>query len=262
MNKQIRRSNREVAIAFYSYGRDAFAEDFVLKYLELVQKFFPKLGLGLSYWSVCRNDRCTGYKKVTPRTWSLFKPHNIEILSITSNPEGTDEPNFDKYAICPTSYSDVLKCTRISFVVNKTFLQLHTEIFHQIFQEMLLLYPWDFGMAFEDKVLSCEFQIYEGIYRKLPIPTQKNICKWYDVDVEDRLVKLRTIFPYNMLNINQLSREISKGVTLKDYIENSDTSLSKMLTHEANKELYLWTVPEDKVEKIHNDLIDKDIIVY
>ena len=114
---------------------------------------------------------------------------------------------------------------------------------------MLLLYPWDFGMAFEDKVLSCEFQIYEGIYRKLPVPTQRNICKYYDVKVADRLVKLRTIFPYNILNINQLSREISKGVTLKDYIENSDTSLSKMPTTKLIKNYIYGQSPEIKLKK-------------
>ncbi len=94
------------------------------------------------------------------------------------------------------------------------------------------IYPWMFLHAF-----SCT-----GITTP---EERKAIQQWRKATREEKLVKLRDLYPYNFLSESHLSQEVKKGQTLRDFIKKQRCTEFVRLTDYG---LHLWKVPDESLQ--------------
>ena len=231
------------AIGLYAYHRGDPGIQFYKAFYRLILDQFHRLGIEPTYIGASTKIGSGKFRRFGGRVHtklleSEFK--NLVSLSIAANPPGSDAPAFDKYFDVSVGYKHPTGEVLLSYVINESYLLLDSAVFVQTFNELAMLYAWDFGFGFSDiENRQPELHIIGSSDGRLPPDEEKALDIWYNTPPEVRVQKLRSVYPYNILNQTQLSQEVEQGVTLKDYIQQQLVGTLEPL---GDGRLQLWKI--------------------
>lgn len=178
---------------------------------------------------------------------------NITGLTLCVNPAGSDSPAFDTFAELHLGYFSHLNEVILYFTIDNAFINFFDSTFEEVISSLLGIYEFDFGFALQDKKINTpSIHIIGADNGRLNKDEELALRKWYSSSPEDRLERIRDVYPYNILSKNQLSFKQKNGFNLKEYItEKSGMELVAI----KDDDLYLWKIKDLTLMKnITNDL--------
>lgn len=239
------------AIGLHAYHQDHPGASFFERFYSFVRERIACLGVEPTYFGVSGEGYLSKYVKFGGRTHRRVVDanfQNVTGLSVAANPPGSREPAYDSYfessvglhsSGFPQSRGKVID---LWFVMNESLLPFGSNEYERTIQDLIELHPWDFGMGFSDLVeRHPEFHVGELGHDKLTVNEREANNIWYNVPPELRIKKLRSVYPYNIVNEGQLAQEVQSGLTLRQFIQ--DRSIG-MLQPLPGGRLHLWRVPD------------------
>lgn len=163
-------------------------------------------------------------------------------LSLLANPPESTSPTYDSFANAMLNYVEVNRELLLCIVINESFVKIRSREYDELVRSQTGLCRWGFGYGFASSVeKKPDFHILGLDNGKLSAEEYKSLCTWYAAPRDLRAALLRDVYPYNILNDNQLDAQARNGVTLRQIAE-SHPGCS--LTRLAEYGLYMWQVSD------------------
>ncbi len=250
------------ALSLQSYGHPAPEGAVFEKFSAIVLTFFERAGISPTYVGIEGKGYAGDYKKFGSRSHQKLvrsEFRGIRTLSIAANPEGSDEPSYDAFATASLGFIDSTKELLLCFVVNECFITFKSSTYDELWQSFLDLCSWDFGYGFSEEVeKQPEFHILGLDNGKLTPDEQTSLNAWYGALPDERLERLRGIYPYNFVSERQLANIVKDGLTLREFIElQPDVSLTQLMENG----LSLWKIEESSISNVHAQLRESAALI-
>jgi len=259
----------ETAIGLYAYHQGEPGASLYARYYSFVLEELATLGVQPTYFGVNGDGYPQKYVKFGGHVHKRVldtKFEDIAGLSLAANPGGSNAPAHDSFFESELSFhvsgfpDSQGQVTDLSFVINESFLPFGSEEFERVLRSLVELHPWDFGMGFSDTInRHPELHIACLGHDKLT-PTEEEADNiWYNTPPEIRIQKLRSIYPYNIVNERQLALDVENHVSLKELIEELQIGTLERLPQD---ELYLWKIlAESDRQSIRAKLIECSLVI-
>lgn len=249
------------AVAFFKYEDEAPTSDQLRRAYEYFDAKLRRLGAEPTYFGV------GGYLKLKKYGGALhkrslennFAPTKDGSLgfSIYCNPPGSDAPAYDYLALANYSYLPSQSEAVLTFYAEDRYINLPSPAFEDLLAEVAALQAWDFGHALSWPVEREPYMHLIGGKRRDGSEETRRQDKWYAAQEAERLVKIRDVYPYNVLNAQQLAYPLSEATTLRDFIARDPDSALRPLT----PGLELWTVEPEETERVRAALVGTGVLI-
>lgn len=253
---------RAFAIGLYSYSNPSPGRDGFRTFHDLVISIFRGVGVVPTYFAAegvgCRGDLTTyGGKTHTKALKSNFE--GIHVMSLVANPEGSGEPGYDSYASASLAYIKETGETLLCLAMEERYLEFGGEDFEKVLMSLVAMRSWDFGYALSLPIeKKPEFHVLGLDGGTLTPEELRQLNKWYGSPPDERLRKIRDIYPYNIINSTQLGTQISGSETLKDVISRNSNS---SLRHLDGSRLWMWKVQPNALIDVRNKLAESGVLI-
>lgn len=247
-------NEREWVIGLHDYNGTSNQQQVFSAFHDLVIGELENLGLALTYVGV-EGDGYSG--KATKANGAAYKRvrganfAGISVLNLLSNPEGSKQPAYDRFfsaSLNITPHNDNL----LTFCVNDGILGFGSDGFHRILRGAANLHEWTTGYAFVDlSAKQPEFHVMGLDDGNLSADEYERLTKWYTSKREDKSARIRSVYPFNLLNGDQLEQSLSNGQTIREFAMSHGPS---PLVSEGYGGLALWMVPEAELAAIRKML--------
>lgn len=124
-------------------------------------------------------------------------------------------------------------------------------------------YGYSFGSSMNSDNFSWASQYCSGLLIKrknmnnIPTQTDEEYQSWFYNSEEIILGKIRGVYAENILSTQQLNSLLNSGLTLEEFVKNSETSyLSKI-----SDGCYYWKIEKDKINNFHKRLLEEGLII-
>jgi len=239
------------AIGLYSYSAPHPGAQGFTRFYETVLAIFKTAGVTPTYFAA----EGVGYKgdltKYGGRTHAkALKTEfaGIHVISLMANPIESDEPGYDNFASASLAYVEENGEILLCLAMEERLLKFGGTAFERALQSLVSFGAWDFGYAIsQPKENKPEFHILGLDGGVLNQEARRKLNAWYASLPEERLRKIRDIYPYMLLNDAQLTAKISATQTVKDIAISDSRSL---LSPIDGTSLWLWKVQQDAVSDI------------
>ena len=138
-------------------------------------------------------------------------------MSVAANPEGSKQPGYDAFASVGLTYVASVNETMLSMLLDERFAEFGGPQFEKILRSVVALQSWEFGYAvcqpIKKKPLFKVLGLDDG---KLAPAEYKLLNAWYALQPRDRIRKLRDVYPFYVVNDQQLNAPVGGGQTLRD----------------------------------------------
>lgn len=243
-------NEREWVIGLHDYHGVTEAQELFSAFNELVIDELSVLGLELTYVGI----EGEGYSgKATKANGAAYKRlldsgfTGISVLNFICNPKGSNQPAYDRFlsaSLNISAHNDNL----LTFCVNDGILKFGSEGFQRILKLLANVHDWTTGYAFVDLTSKQpEFHVMGLDDGNLSSDAYERLTKWYCSKREDKIARIRSIYPFNLLNSDQLGHRLSNGQTVQEFAESHETS---ELVVDGFRGLTLWAVPENEVAEL------------
>ncbi|WP_426212037.1 hypothetical protein [Massilia sp. TWP1-3-3] len=255
-------SDKAFAIGLYCYTAPSPGADGFKAFYDLITNIFIRIGIAPTYFAA----EGTGYNgnltKFGARTHAKALKSgfsDIHVMSLVANPAGSAEPGYDSYASASLSYVEEIGETLFCLAIEERFLEFSSDDFNSILMSCIALQRWDFGYAVSQPVQKKpEFHVLGLDAGELTVEDQTRLNKWYASLPEARLIKIRDVYPVNVLNNTQLNARVSVSQSLTDVIR-EDKHSSLRLADDG--QLWLWEVEPDGLDDLRNKLAAGDVLI-
>jgi hypothetical protein len=252
---------RELAIGLFKYESTPVEPKLFENFYLLITEWAKDVELDLTYIGAEGEGYTGRLSKFGARMRNKLTKSGfagISVLALYSNPDGSDEPSYDRFFCASLSHvpeqSEVFLCV----TVNEGIVSFGSELHQDLMRRLLSLENWSFGQSFADRIeRQPDFHLMGLNNGDLSDPELKSLTRWYQSQPIDRVSKVRSVYPYNFLNETQLSQPVSE-MTLRDFIENDDAS--QLLSTEC-KGVYMWKVREESVSDIRERLLSSGVLI-
>lgn len=250
------------ALGLYSYSAPHPGAEGFGKFYEQVLATYQELGIQPTYFAAegpgYSGDltRC-GDPSQARLTQSGFA--GVHGLSVAANPEGSKQPGYDAFATVGLSYVASVNETMLCMLMEERFAEFGGPQFEKILRSLVALRSWEFGHAvcqpIEKKPLFHVLGLDDG---KLTPAEYKLLSAWYGSQPSDRVRKLRDVYPFYVVNDQQLNAPVGGGLTLRDFIKRDGRSSLQGLDASG---LWLWRVDGDSLADIRARLTFSDVLI-
>jgi|GEM_PF-1814258 len=227
-----------------------------------VLAFFKRVGVTPTYVGIEGEGYAGDYKRFGSRSHQKLVKSDfnaITTLSIAANPEGSDEPSYDGFATVSLGFTESTEELLLCFVVNECFVEFSGDTYDEAWQLFLNLGSWDYGYGFSDQVdKEPELHILGLDNGKLTQDEQVALSAWYEALPDERLERLRGIYPYNFVGERQLANTVKDGLTLREFIECQVNTPLRRLTGNG---LHLWKIEESSIPNVRAQLKGSTAII-
>lgn len=240
-------SEQEWVIGLHSYCEAPKPANVFSKFNSVVTELLSELGLQLTYVGI-EGDGYSG--KATKANGAAYKRaqesgfSGITVLNLLCNPIGSSQPAYDRYfsaSLNISPHNDNL----LTVSVNDGIVEFGNAEFLRILKLVSNLHTWTTGYAFADSVAKQpEFHVMGLDDGNLSPDELERLTKWYCSKPDDKANRVRSVYPFNLLNLSQLKQRLENGKTLREFAEEHESS---KLSADGYGGLTLWTVPEDEV---------------
>ena len=243
-------SKFEWALGLYDYLSAAPNPQTFARFFRIVSDFLGGLSIVPSHIAA-EGEGYTGKltksgSAVTKRLVESEFAH-ISALSIVVSPNNSKEPAFDRLVSASLTWT-ALSELQMCLVANEASAQFLGSQFDSVLKTLLEWRTWAFGFGLKDEIsLQPELHILTIDNGRLTNQEREALTRWYRARNEDRQVRLRDVYPVNVLNQKQTDRVIA-GRTFGAIIE----SIPDSKVEEING-VTLWKVPESKLAWISTD---------
>lgn len=227
----------------------------------MVTEELSLLGLELTYVGVegdgysgkATKAHGTAHKRVLASEFS-----GITVLNLLVNPRGSNQPAYDRFfsaSLSITPHNDNL----LTFCVNEGIIAFGSETFLRILKRAVNLHDWTTGYAFADFVAKQpEFHVMGLDDGNLSPDELERLTKWYCSKRDDKVRRIRSVYPFTLLNDEQLEQRLENGSTVREFAEGHGSST---LTSDGYRGLTLWSVPEHEVSTLRATLEGCDVVI-
>lgn len=180
----------------------------------------------------------------------------VTVLSVVTNPPGSKEPSYDRYASASLSWNlpnELLLC----LAINDALLPFGGERFHRLVLDLLRWQPWSFGFGLDDLVTrQPDFHVLSLDNGKLSKDERTALTRWYRAKAEERQRKLRGVYPITILNREQLRQPVSADQSLEQFIRSNPS-----FHLEAVGDLMVWEIPASQLAATQERLQDSPALM-
>lgn len=171
----------------------------------------------------------------------------VSVLSLVSNPAGSDEPSYDSFVSASLLHLPATNEVMLCCALNGAIVPFGEPTFLAWLRDLTGLHRWDHGYAFADKAKRQPELFVLGLDSgQLSADERKALTAWYTAP-EARMDRLRGVFPLMLVNERHLASGVGDDTTLRDFISaQKGSSLSQL----ADNGLHLWTVPTDALNTV------------
>lgn len=247
-------SEQEWVIGLHSYCEVPEPANVFSRFNSAVIELLSDLGLQLTYVGI-EGDGYSG--KATKSNGAAYKRaqesrfSGITVLNLLCNPTGSCQPAYDRFfsaSLNITPHNDNL----LTVSVNDGIVEFANAEFSRILKLVSNLHAWTTGYAFADSVAKKpEFHVMGLDDGNLSPDELKRLTKWYCSKPDDKANRVRSVYPFNLLNVSQLEQRLENGKTLREFAEEHESS---QLSAHGYGGLALWTVPEAEVPSLRSAL--------
>ncbi|MDC0935019.1 hypothetical protein OAS39_01945 [Pirellulales bacterium] len=243
-------SEREWVIGLHDYCGVPDPTRLFSKFNAIVTEELSRLGLELTYVGM-EGDGYSG--KATKANGAAYKRllelgfSGINVLNLLSNPCDSNQPAYDRFFCASfgiTPHNDNL----LTFCVNDGIVAFGSADFSRILRGVANLHDWTTGYAFVDLVAKRpEFHVMGFDDGNLSSDELERLTKWYCSKRNDKVRRIRSIYPFTLLNSEQLEQRLANGQTVREFAESHEES--SFIT-DGYRGLALWSVPEHEVNTL------------
>jgi hypothetical protein len=252
--------NNTFAIGLYSYSTAPLESKQFKKFYFLIMSVFQHHGIVPTYFAAegdGYSGKLTKFGKQSHTKALTSEFANMHVLSLVANPKGSTEPGYDSYASASLGYVKETGETLLCVAIEERFLEFGCEKFEEFLKLLIALQSWDFGFAMTQPIeKKPEFHVLGLDDGRLTEDEQQRLNKWYVSSSKERIQKIRDVYPYNIINKNQLHTRISDSETVEDAIRLDSHSLIQPLDDDN---LWMWKIElnalSDMRDKIRAALI-------
>lgn len=170
----------------------------------------------------------------------------ITCLSLTVNPNGSDEPSYDRYAACSVNL-DESGHLDLCLLFNEGLVEFNSV--EAIINRLLKMDIWSYGYAFTDLISrQPDFHVLGIDNGELDSQEHAALTAWYCAQPNEREMKLRDVYPIMILNQKQLDFTNRSGDTLRRLIEECKGRKTTV------GDLLIWVIPSDQLTDIRSYL--------
>jgi hypothetical protein len=234
------------ALGLYKYGKPHPGNALFGKFYSVITDLFQSLGIQPTFIGAEGEGYSGKFAKFSGKTRTKLLESDfsgISVLSLAANPSTSDSPAYDSFAMASLSHVDADQELVLSLVVNEAFVKLRSEPCDAIVNGLARFHDWDFGFGFSANAADQpELHILGMDNGRLSKEDQRLLNAWYAALADVRVRRLRDVYPYNLLNEQQLYQEITTEKCLKDFIEQQPGCTLTRLTDYG---LYQWKLSDD-----------------
>ena len=235
-------------LGLYEYGNPHPGNALFSRFYSVATDMLHSFGIQPTFIGAEGNGYSGKFTKFGGRTQAKLLQSgfsDISVLTLAANPASSDAPSYDSFACLSLSYVDTSTELLLCVAMNEAFVKLGSERFDAAAGSLARLHHWDFGFGFsDDAAAQPELHILGMDNGRLCPEDQSLLTAWYEAAADVRVGHLRDVYPYNLLNEQQLQQEVAAGVRLKEFIEQQPGCTLAPL---ADGGLYEWKVSDDKV---------------
>ena len=253
---------KATAIGFFRHSSDMpTSKDMMSCYGKLLD-VFQKLGVKPTYFSADDGAGRGGYKKFGGAFHKRVLEQEFQgyrSVELAANPEGSDAPGYDSFMNASFVFGPEAQEVYLAIVVHQPYLALGSEACDGLVHELAQLWRWDYGFGFErDAETHPEVYLVGGGSNLQSVEDARRGQLWYAVyQPEERRLRVRDIFPYNMVGPDHLARSLFNGDSLRGFIEaDPDSALCPL-----SDELWLWTVKPNRTEAVREKLRGSAVVI-
>ena len=253
-------SKNEWALSLFDYKSPSIDSEVFNRFYSYITEWAESIRLNLTYVAAEGDGYSGKLSKFGTRIRNRLIKSNfsgISVLALYANPEDSDEPSYDRFFSVSLSHvpekSEVFLC----LTLNDSIVNFGSGEFELLIVGLLKLNQWDFGQAFCDEIKRQPDFHLMGINNGALSPDElEALTKWYRSQPQERVKKLRAVYPYNLVNETQLKLNVL-GKSLREVIEEDNDS---QLKPTAISGLFLWTVKGD-LSLLQNKLSSANVTI-
>jgi hypothetical protein len=253
---------KATAIGFFRNSPEMpTSEDMMSRYHTLLG-VFKKLGVTPTYFSADDGIGRGGYKKFGGAFHRRVLESRIQgyrSVGIAANPEGSDAPGYDSFVSASFAFGPEAEEVYLGVVAQEPYLTCGSEACDALIGELAQLWRWDYGFGFER-----DAETHPGVYlvgggsNLQSAEDARRGQLWYAVyQPEERRIRVRDIFPYNMIGPGHLAHPLSNSGSLRSFIEADPDSALRPLADE----LWLWSVKPNRTEAVREKLRGSGVVI-
>lgn len=250
------------AIGLYSYSCKHSGEHGFKSFYENTLAVFQQARITPTYFAV----EGVGYKGDLTRFGGRSHAKalktefsGIDVISVVANPKESCEPGYDSFASASLGYTEATGETLLCLAMEERFLEFGGSDFESALVSLVCSGDWDFGYAFSQPIeKKPEFHVLGLDSGVLSQEERRMLNAWYASRPEERLCKIRDIYPYMILNKAQLKMRVSNTQTLEDIAR---LDLRTELRRISKAPLWLWKIRCDAIMDVREKLIDSGVLI-
>lgn len=250
------------AIALHSYSAPHPGAHGFNRFYDAVLSVFQTAGIRPTYFAAEGVGYKGGLTKFGGRTHTKALKtgfSNIHVFSLVANPAESDKPGYDSFASASLGYVEETGETLLCLTLEERFLAFGGNHFEAALQSLASMGAWDFGYALSQPIeKKPEFHVLGLDGGVLSQEDRRRLNAWYASLPEERLRKLRDIYPYIVLNTVQLAAPVSTTHVLGDVAQaERQSTLAKI----DGSHLWLWKISPEAVSDIRKKLVGSGILI-
>ncbi|MBI9019617.1 MAG: hypothetical protein JEZ07_20390 [Phycisphaerae bacterium] len=252
-----------VGFALHSYGKNHPGSELFVQFHSIAINMLEKCDIKITYIGADEGSYSGKYVKFKGRTHKRILKEEfdkIRSFDFVATPQDSDAPAYDKFANIGISYTGYDKGLLLYLDINETFISLDSESFAGLIRPMVELYDWDFGYGFSDLARKeASVYIIGGGNDQYSEEEEKALDLWHAAKPEERLDRLRDVYPYNIISERQLNHLCPEYGTLRAYIENQNNTTFERLTEAG---LHLWRIADNaELLRVQNELAAMSLLI-
>ena len=183
----------------------------------------------------------------------------VRTLSIVVNPEESVSPGYDSFLSASLSHVDESQETVLSFSAEERLIEFGGKRFKSLLESLIRLHSWDFGFALTQPIdKRPEFHVLGLDNGKLTPEEHRRLADWYSSPQNERVKKIRDVYPVNIINDTQLHGKQLHGKSLSDMIlQDPHSSLSKT----DDGKLWVWEVESDAIATVRERIRGSGVLI-
>lgn len=250
------------AIGLYNYSVLHPGAQGFKKFYDSALELFQQAGITPTYFAA----EGVGYKgeltKFGGRTHAKALKTDfagVHVMSLVANPAGSDEPGYDSFASASLGHVGESGETVLCLTMEERIQGFGSEAFERCLHSLTSLAPWDFGYALSQPIeKKPEFHVLGLDGGALTSEDRRRLNSWYASLPEERLSKIRDVYPYLILNNQQLTARISEAQTVEDIARSAPQSV---LTQLEGTALWLWKIHPEAVGGLRDQLRCSGVLI-